>query len=220
MIQDLVDFVPLWAKLLCCASVCGYFWLVKSVWRKLENRGIPVIEPKLMSCGTAGHYVNENAYPAFAKRELLDKDRKTVGLYRVMSPIIMTVDTELIQKVFTTYFHQFPSRNIVTSGTLGAGPIFNNTLDIIDDMHVWKRQRSTLSAGFSTKQLNEMMPVFENVCKNLIESIKNLKGRAINVKALGSRFAVDAFTSASFSTLVTDPNDDIADFDKVSLVSE
>ena len=48
------------------------------------------------------------------------------------------------------------------TGTIGAGPIFSHTLDILSDMPKWKRQRSTLTAGFSTKQLNEMIPTIDN----------------------------------------------------------
>ena len=118
--------------------VVFYVW-IQQQWTKLNNRGVSVITPSILSFGTAGHYVKENGYPEFAKKELLDKDRKTIGLYRATSPVIVTVDIDLIQKITISHFHQFNSHN-PAQGAIGAGPIFGYTLDILDDMPRWKRQ--------------------------------------------------------------------------------
>ena len=48
-----------------------------------------------------------------------------------------------------------------TKGSIGAGPVFGETLDIISDMVKWKRLRSTVAAGFSTRQLTEMIPAID-----------------------------------------------------------
>ena len=74
--------------------------------------------------------------------------------------IIFEVDPNLIQLIFVSNFNAFPHRT-PGGGSIGGGPIFGNTLDIISDMPRWKRLRSTLSAGFSTKQLNEMIHAIE-----------------------------------------------------------
>ena len=211
------SLVPLWGKLLLGSGIISYIWLKRVAWRSLDDRGIPVITPRLLSFGTAGHYVSDNGYPEFAKAQLLDQDRKTVGYYRVTSPVVMTVDTGLITKLFNTHFHLFNSRN-PAMGEIGAGPIFGYTMDLLDDMKSWKRQRSTLTAGFSTKQLNEMIPVFDEVLTSFIEALRNLDQEPIDCKIVGSKFAVDAFTSASFSTIVTDQNGSIRDFAKAPLI--
>ena len=209
--------VPLWGKLLIGSGVISYIWLKRVAWRDLDDRGIPVIKPRLLSFGTAGHYVADNGYPEFAKAQLLDQDRKTVGYYRAISPVVMTIDTQLIGKLFNSHFHLFNSRNPAV-GEIGAGPIFGHTMDIIDDMKSWKRQRSTLTAGFSTKQLNEMIPVFDSVLKSFVDSLRKLNQEPIDCKVVGSKFACDAFTSASFSTIVTDQEGSIRDFAKAPLI--
>ena len=71
-----------------------------------------------------------------------------------------SVDPDIIHSVFASHFHAFPSR-YPSSGTMGRGPIFGRTIDIIADMPSWKRIRSTLSPGFSTKQLNQMLHAIE-----------------------------------------------------------
>ena len=135
---DVIDWFPLWSKLMISSLVVFYVW-IQQQWTKLNNRGVSVLTPSILSFGTAGHYVKENGYPEFAKKELLDKDRKTIGLYRATSPVIVTVDIDLIQKITISHFHQFNSHN-PAQGAIGAGPIFGYTLDILDDMPRWKRQ--------------------------------------------------------------------------------
>ena len=82
------ELVPLLGKLLLGSGIISYIWLKRVAWRSLNDRGIPVITPRLFSFGTAGHYVSDNGYPEFAKAQLLDQDRKTVGYYRVTSPVV------------------------------------------------------------------------------------------------------------------------------------
>ena len=70
------------------------------------------------------------------------------------------MDPDLIQSIFASNFNVFPHRT-PGGGSIGGGHIFGQTLDLISDMPRWKRLRSTLSAGFSTKQLNQMMQAIE-----------------------------------------------------------
>ena len=95
-----------------------------------------------------------------AKKELVDKDRSTVGFYRVLTPTILTIDPELIRLVFSTYFGSFPDRALVGEST-GAGPIYNLILTSMPITR-WRRVRSTLTEGFSTKNLNQMIPSILN----------------------------------------------------------
>ena len=78
-----------------------------------------------------------------------------------MTPTILTVDEELIRLSFATHFGSFPTR-VPGGGSVGAGPIFGHTLDVLSDMPRWKRLRSTLAVGFSTRQLNEMVVAINN----------------------------------------------------------
>ena len=58
-----------------------------------------------------GHFMRDDGVPEFAKAELLDKNRKTFGYYRAMTPVIQTVDVDLIKSCFQTHFSAFPDRN-------------------------------------------------------------------------------------------------------------
>ena len=115
---------------------------------------------KIWTLGTMGQYFVTGRYAEWAKEELLDKDRRSVAFYRGTTPTILTVDPDLIQLIFASNFNAFPHRT-PGGGSIGGGHIFGQTLDLISDMPRWKRLRSTLSAGFSTKQLNEMIHAIE-----------------------------------------------------------
>ena len=142
-------------KLAVGTSIFSYIY-VRYKWTQLDQCGVEIIPPKISTLGTMNQYFGTNKYFEWAENELLKKNRRTVGFYRGTTPTILTVDDELIRLVFTTHFGSFPSR-VPIGQSMGNGPIFGETLEIISDMPRWKRLRSTLSAGFSTKQLNEMI---------------------------------------------------------------
>ena len=86
---------PLWVKLSVATTALSYGYL-RYRWTALNGCGYDVISPSL-PFGTAGHYVTDGAMPEFGRKELTDKNRKTVGYYRMLDPIIFTIDAELIK---------------------------------------------------------------------------------------------------------------------------
>ena len=111
--------------------------------------------------GTMTQYFGTDTYPKWAKEELVDKGRQTVGFYRGATPTILTVDPELIRETFATHFGSFPIR-VPVGESIGGGPIFNDLLNLMSNIPKWKRLRSTLTEGFSMKNLNQMIPTLQN----------------------------------------------------------
>ena len=214
------DFVrdrPLWQKVTFGSTVVGYLY-IRYKWLALNNCGVDVVSPSILEFGTTKQYFYGEGVKDFANEELVKKKRRTVAFYRLTTPVYMTIDPELIKAVFTTHFGSFPHRNPAGKGSIGAGPIFGNTLDITADMPKWKRLRSTLAAGFSTRQLNEMIPSIDDAISKFLTidfviivicsakfamSLENTQGKAIDGRTVASKFAVDTFTAATFSTNVT-----------------
>ena len=93
---------------------------IRYKWTAMNDWGVPVLTPSLLTFGTAGHYAVENGFNELADKELKDKNRKTVGYYRLTSPVIFTVDHELINAVFTTHFGSFSARQ-PDMGSFGVG---------------------------------------------------------------------------------------------------
>ena len=123
-----------------------------------------------------------------AKEELVDKGRQTVGFYRGATPTILTIDPELIQATFATNFGSFPIRTPVGK-SIGGGPIFNNLLTLMTDIPRWKRLRSTLTEGFSTRNLNQMIPTLQH-CAGRFTKIFRYLSRKIFQKILYERLKI------------------------------
>lgn len=214
-VLNYVNERPLWVKLTVGTSLISYIY-IRYKWTALNGCGVEVIPPKLSTIGTMSQYFGTDTYVQWAEEELLKKNRHTVGFYRATTPTILTVDEELIRLTFATHFGSFPTR-VPGGGSVGAGPIFGHTLDVLSDMPRWKRLRSTLAVGFSTRQLNEMVVAINNSIENFTRKVGSLNGEAIEAKLLASNFAVDAFTTAAFSMTIT-ADEPIASFDKVPFV--
>ena len=73
-LQDYLSSTPLWCTLLVGSSSLLIVWW-HTQWKQLDDRGVVFVKPRLMSFDTYGlrRYLVDDAYPEFAKRELLDK---------------------------------------------------------------------------------------------------------------------------------------------------
>ena len=92
----------------------------------------------------------------------------------------------------TTYFREFPHRMPV-DGSFGGGTIGMSQLNVSVDMHQWKRMRSTLTPGFSTRQMNVMFDHTKIVIQQLCTDLETRNGREIAALTVGGKFAMDAF---------------------------
>lgn len=86
----------------------------------MNDWGIPVLTPSLLTFGTCGHYARENGLVELADEELRAKNRKTVGFYRLLSPVVLSVDVDLLTPIFTTHFGSFTNRQ-PDIGSFGMG---------------------------------------------------------------------------------------------------
>lgn len=202
---------PLWVKLSVATTAVSYGYM-RYKWTALNGCGHDILPPSF-PFGTAGHYAADGAFPEFTQKELMDKNRKTVAYYRLLDPIILTIDTELIKQVFTTHFGSFPHR-MPFEASLGFGKEFRTTLDQVSDVHQWKRLRSTMSPGFSNRQLGEMLAITNSCLDKLVEQIDGLNGGEVDSKTIGGKFAIDAFLQSALSVDMNKDLGTITDFEK------
>jgi len=72
-------------------------------------------------------------------------------------------------------------------------------LNIVYDMHQWKRMRSSLTPGFSSRQMNEMLKHTRIVIHQLCDDLERRKGRKIEALTVSGKFAMDAFLRSAMS---------------------
>ena len=92
----------------------------------------------------------------------------------------------------TTHFNEFPHR-MAQDGSFGGGTIGTSQLDMTRDMHQWKRMRSTLTPGFSTRQMNVMFDHTKIVIQQLCTDLETRNGLEISASTVGGKFSMDAF---------------------------
>ncbi|CAG5105567.1 Oidioi.mRNA.OKI2018_I69.chr1.g2244.t1.cds [Oikopleura dioica] len=201
---------PLWVKISLGTSAVSYCY-IRYKWTAMNDWGVPVLTPSLLTFGTAGHYAVDNGFNELADKELKDKNRKTVGYYRLTSPVIFTVDHELINAVFTTHFGSFSARQ-PDMGSFGVGKELKHTLDILTCPVQWRRVRQSISPSFSNVQLEKMMSVTKARLDILCDQIRNLNGEKINVKGVTGKYTMDGFLAGAMG--VDLELEDLRDFTK------
>jgi len=194
-ILKVAEETPLWLKIsFSTALLCKLY--VDYKWTKLDSWGLPVVQPKYSQFGTMGHYTYPNGFVEFADAELRDKNRKTIAYYLGISPVIWTVDTDVINEVFVKHFSSFTSR-LKPVGSLGQGKDLREALNVVDGGNKWRRIRQTISPSFSNRQLTEMMEISRSRLDVLVEQIENLGGEAINADIVAGKYTMDGTLAAA-----------------------
>ena len=162
----------------------------------MNDWGIPVLSPSLMTFGSSGHYARANGIVELADEELRKKNRKTIGFYRLLSPVVFTIDLDVLTPIFTTHFGSFTNRQ-PDIGSFGMGKELSKTMDVISDGKRWRRIRQSVSPSFSNVQLEKMMSVSKERLDILVKQIAALNGESINARLVTGKYTMDGFLSAA-----------------------
>jgi cytochrome P450 len=162
----------------------------------MNDWGIPVLSPSLMTFGSSGHYLRANGIVELADEELRKKNRKTVGFYRLLSPVVLTIDLDVLTPIFTTHFSSFTNR-MPDIGSFGIGKELSKTMALISDAKRWRRIRKSVSPSFSNVQLEKMMCVSKERLDILVKQIAALNGESIDARLVTGKYTMDGFLSAA-----------------------
>jgi len=201
---------PLWLKVSLGTGALSYAYIRYS-WTAMNDWGIPVLSPYLMTFGSSGHYARANGIVELADEELRKKNRKTIGFYRLLSPVVFTIDLDVLIPIFTTHFGSFTNRQ-PDIGSFGMGKELSKTIDVITDAKRWRRIRQSVSPSFSNVQLEKMMSVSKERLDVLVKQIAALKGESINARSVTGKYTMDGFLSAALGFEMQ--LDSLRDFEK------
>jgi len=184
--------LPLWARL-AVGGACLLVVKIRQLRRQFDDSGIEVI---LQDYG-AKFDMGDNGFLRLGEI-MNDRNYKTVGYTTFGARRIASMDDTLIKQVFTTHFHAFPHR-MPTDASFGAGEIGNVQMNTVKDIHTWKRLRSTLSPGFSTRQLDVMYEQTKIVIRHLLADLEKRKSEPVRGSVVSGKFAIDAFLQSAMS---------------------
>lgn len=102
-------------------------------------------------------------------KEIYDKypNNKVVGIFTMTEPALMIRDLEIIKQILVKDFENFPERGVEFSKE-GLG---ENLVHC--DKKTWKLLKTTMSSFFTTKKMNDMVPIMLNEGEKLVEYISN-----------------------------------------------
>ena len=146
--------------------VVGIVYFYKSCTKHygtLEELGIPVIKP-FLCFGSGPYWFHKVDLQEFDVQQLKKAGTKTWGIYEGSTPVVLTVDADLIKEVYIKNFDHFQKRMEFDV------PDKYKTLDLLIGED-WKYVRKTLSPVFTTGKLKTMIDPIQEVADKLIDHL-------------------------------------------------
>ncbi|XP_050528355.1 probable cytochrome P450 6a13 [Daktulosphaira vitifoliae] len=149
--------------------------------------------------------------------EILEKnyrhpsDKKYVGIYQMMTPVLLIRDPELINNILVKDFSHFTDRGM----PLGIGePLFNHLLFMKGQQ--WKIMRAKISPIFTSRLLKNMYEQIGKCSSKLLDKIENnLKNDdVIEVRNMMGNYSTDVIGTCAFGLELNSITDDDSPFRK------
>ena len=136
----------------------------------LEELGIPVVKP-FLCFGSGPFWFHKVDLQEFDKQQLKAVGVKTWGRYEGSSPVVVTVDPDLIKEIFVKKFDNFPERLEFKVKEKYM------TMDILVGEE-WKYVRKSLSPVFTTGKLKTMIDPIQDVQEKMIAHLNHQSSKA------------------------------------------
>lgn len=119
-----------------------------------------------------------------------------VGVYSLLTPVLVLRDPELIRTILIKDFSSFPYRGWYVNEDVD--PMAHNML--VQNGDAWKNSRTKLSPAFTTGRLKAMFSTIIK-CGNSLESLIDdyaKSGDVVEIREVFARFATNVIASVSF----------------------
>lgn len=149
-----------------------YFWYRRRLYQLslFKRLGIPGPEPSIFT-GNLKEILNKGV--ANCQVEWTKKYGNLVGYYIGMTPLILVLDKELMNKMQIKDSLNFNEREAITD-TAGIPDIRMKTSLPLVSGEVWKKMRSVLTPAFSTAKLKQILYLFEVNTDSFISDLSKL----------------------------------------------
>lgn len=148
-----VATVLLLLVVLLVAALLTWRWRHFSYFRRI---GIPGPKPNLL-WGNIKEYHSTDFYKMIGC--WIEKYGDTYGFYNGDVPFVVTMDLDLIEKVYVRDFKNFTNRGL-TMMLDKLHPIVGQSIIHVDGSH-WKSIRNAMASGFSAAKLKLLLPLLE-----------------------------------------------------------
>ncbi|XP_055313647.1 probable cytochrome P450 6d5 [Sitodiplosis mosellana] len=178
-------------------SSCVLAWLyIRHAYSYWKRRGVPYLKPKFPFGAFANGFLQKISIDDQVK-EIYDLSTEPfVGVYSLMTPVILFRDPELIRTILIKDFANFPHRGWYVNEDVD--PMAHNML--VQNGEAWRNSRTKLSPSFTTGRLKAMFQTIMKCGDSLDGFISEYakSGEVLEIREVVARFATNVIASVSF----------------------
>lgn len=192
------------------------WFYVKYAYSYWKRRGVPYLKPKFPFGAFANGFLQKISIDDQIKEIYdLSTDEPFVGVYSLLTPVVLIRDPELIRTILIKDFASFPHRGWYVNENVD--PMAHNML--VQNGEPWRNSRTKLSPTFTTGRLKAM---FETIIKSG-DSLDGLiseyakSGEIVEIREVFARFATNVIASVSFGIeidCIKYPNSEFREYGK------
>ncbi|XP_012237476.1 probable cytochrome P450 6a13 isoform X1 [Bombus impatiens] len=179
-----------------------------------KNRGVPFRKPIVLFGNFASLLLFQKSLPEGIK-DMYEwfKDERYFGAFRVMSPVLILRDPDLVKDICVKSFACFTNRGIpVNSQNSLSAHLFNL------EGKRWKSLRSKLTPAFSSGKLKRMFYLLAECgeeFQKLIDASSETH-RPFEIRELAAKFTIDVIGSCAFGIQINALTDEESEFHRTA----
>ncbi|XP_050469473.1 cytochrome P450 6k1-like isoform X2 [Bombus huntii] len=179
-----------------------------------KNRGVPFRKPIVLFGNFASLLLFQKSLPEGIK-DMYEwfKDERYFGAFRVMSPVLILRDPDLVKDICVKSFVCFTNRGIpVNSQNSLSAHLFNL------EGKRWKSLRSKLTPAFSSGKLKRMFYLLAECgeeFQKLIDASSETH-RPFEIRELAAKFTIDVIGSCAFGIQINALTDEESEFHRAA----
>ncbi|CAG9833427.1 unnamed protein product [Diabrotica balteata] len=167
-----------------------------SYWKR---KGVPQIEPEFLE-GNTKEINRMEVHPSVVFQKFHEyfknNGHKFGGVYKILTPVLLITDLELIKSVLVSDFAHFVNHDIFINEK--GDPLSGNLFNLRDDK--WRNMRAKLTPTFTTGKLKMMFQTMLDASSGLEKMLdqNRTSKEPVDIKDCLMRFTLDIITSVAF----------------------
>ncbi|KXJ78559.1 hypothetical protein RP20_CCG004243 [Aedes albopictus] len=177
----------------------GYLYLTWN-FNYWKDRGVPGPQPKPF-LGTFSSTFTQKEHPIDENNRIYREYKNAVpfiGGFSFRSPQLFVLSPTLVKDILVKFHQHFKANEM--GGTIDpkADPLLARNPFFLDGEE-WRLKRAQISPAFTNSRLKALLPIMDNVCKNMVNYIdQHTPDGPIETKEMATKYTTDVVSSCIF----------------------
>ncbi|KAF5288884.1 hypothetical protein FQA39_LY03763 [Lamprigera yunnana] len=168
------------------AVLSSYF---KKCFRYWKDKNVPHEKPKFLFGNFLDMFMEKESLGKYFKKLYEKFDTPYFGIYVFNKPILVVKDPNVINYIFIKDFTSFSERILYEDESLD--PIWSSVL-LVASTTKWRFLRRHLTQTFSSRKLQNMMPLLKQSSNNIQNYIKDCSNFSVSLNNVVGNYTVDS----------------------------